>query len=200
MKFPWPPSEQDGWRIETQTKTKETLFLFPMMPQTNLLLAFRLISQEPVENLEVVLANEQAFLVPVSQGVWTQFPYPIEFHAIGPFWKGFNISAENYQLDLAYFPWKTRSFRMRALIDNTGTLIAAYRINKNGQTVSYHPPKNDLMRLPEDTYAIPPTGLIQEKSILLLSAGTHIPIKKTPEGRYFSFMKNEDQEYAKEAT
>ena len=183
MRFTWPPSEQNGWTLQT-SKSNEKEFFLPMMPQNHLLLAFRIQCEEPLENLEAILINEKAFLIPTEKASWIQFPYPIEFHALGSFWRNLRIPSSNYSIELAYYPWKTRIYRMRAFIDSEGTLLAAYRINKNGQTVPYFPPKNDTMRLPEDTYMFPPTAEINTKSILLVPSQTSIYIKKLTEGRY----------------
>jgi hypothetical protein len=184
MKFPWPPSEQNGWILQTE-KTKEKDFYFPMMSEQNLLLALRVHTQEVLEHFDIRLINDMAFSVKAEPNVWVQLPYPIEFHAIGGFWKYFQIPCKEYSVEFAYFPWKTRHFRMRALVNREGKLLAGYRVNKNGQIVAYFPPKDDTMLLPEDTYIVPPTNEINTKSILLVSAQSRILIKKLPEGRYF---------------
>ena len=157
-----------------------------MMTEQNLLLALRVHTQELFETLEIHLINNKVFSVQAEPNSWIQLPYPIEFHAIGAFWKNLRIPCKEYSVEFAYFPWKTRHFRMRALVNSEGTLVAAYRVNKNGQIISYFPPKDDTMSLPEDTYIVPPTAEINSKSILLISAQSKILIKKAPEGRYFS--------------
>lgn len=168
--------------IETQkNKKKETEFFLPIHSQELLLLAIRIRSVEPVEVLQLPLPGGRAFQLSVTPNTWIKLPYPIEHHATGSVWQPFLLKSSDYEIDLAYYPWKSRMFRMRALIDNEGTLIAGYRINKNGQTVGYFPPKNDTMKLPEDTYVVPPTNKINEKSIILVSAQTSIAIKKWPE-------------------
>lgn len=197
MKFTWPPSEQNGWDIQTE-KQKEKNFFFPMSPQNHLLMALRIHSETSIDSIEIVLSNDKRIFLPVLLDSWVKLPYPIEFHATTAFWMYLSIPAIDATIDLAYFPWKSRVFRMRGLLDADSNLIAAYRINKNGKTIAYFPPKDDIMKLPEDTYMIPPTDLINSRSILLVSSQTSVPIKKLGEGRYFLYMKNGEPNHEQE--
>lgn len=194
MRFPLPPSEEESWILQTytvktqHTQEKDQTFFLPLQKQDHLLLALRIRPEKDCESihLEIPVSESKFFNLQIEPDTWTQLPYPIEQHAIGPVWDRICISLEEYTIELAYFPWTTRHFRMRALVDTEGEMILAYRINKKGQTVLYLPPKDHTMTLPEDTYVIPPTSQINSKSIVLFSAHSHLRVKKVPESRYFN--------------
>lgn len=190
MKFPWPPSEEENWVLQTHkvTKQKEKNFFLPLQKQDHLLLAVRIRTSEPNTrfDIEIPVGEAYAFRFQAKSQTWTTLPYPIEQHAIGSVWQSIEVPLDDYTIELAYFPWHSRHFRMRALVNTEGHMVFAYRINKKGQTVLYTPPKDHLMTLPEDTYIIPPTDQINTKSILLLPSQSHLLVKKTPESRYFN--------------
>lgn len=186
MRFQWPPSEEHGWRFETvkQTKNKTKIF-FPIQKHNYILLGVRILDLAKPTQLVLSIAEGKEFSVKLNPGEWSMFPYPIESHAIDSVWQSLEVDLDTCLLELAYYHWENRQFRMRALVDSQGAMLLAYRINKNGQTVTYLSPKDHIMTLPEDTYVIPPTSLLNEKSILLQSSQTTLSVKKTPEGRYF---------------
>jgi hypothetical protein len=186
MRFHWPPSENHTWRFETVNQTKnQTKIFFPLQKHNFILLGVRIQGTHQPATLTLPVAENKAFQISVEPDVWTMLPYPIECHAIETIWQVIEIDTHDFTMELAYYHWESRQFRMRALVDVEGTMILAYRINKKGQTVAYLPPKDHIMTLPEDAYIIPPTSLINEKSILLQSSQTTLPVKKVPEGRYF---------------
>lgn len=199
MKFPWPPSEDSGFEIvgplrpekphETtpQKKTKENTFFLPVQKQDTLLLAVRIKTNDLSSiTLTIPVGGQKAFHLTCKHDEWTMLPYPIESHAIGAVWTTFEMEGEGiYSIDLGYYPWKTRSFRMRCLINDEREILLAYRINKNGQTICYLPPVTSSWKLPEDSYFVPKTSNINQESILLLSAQSEQRIKKVPESRYF---------------
>ncbi len=188
MRFTWPPSEEKGWEIETfqqRQKDKKTFFL-PLQKQDHLLLAIRIKAKEPTILVEIPVAEKKCFALSLQTDEWTMLPFPIEQHALGAVWEKFELSVDDYTIELCYYPWTTRNFRMRAMVDSEKKLLFAYRINKKGNTDTYFPPKDHIMTLPEDTYIVPPTRQINEKSILLVSSQSTIDAKKTPESRYFS--------------
>jgi len=187
MRFTWPPSEQSGWdiRIFHQTEKDKKTFFLPLQNEGHLLLAVRILAKETIDSLEIPIAYKKYFSVEIKMNEWTMLPFPIEQHAIGPVWETLELPTEEYTVELGYFPWTTRHFRMRALVDSEGEMLFAYRINKKGQTNIYLAPKDHLMTLPEDAYIIPPTHLINDKSILLVSSQSKIQVKKIPESRYF---------------
>ncbi len=188
MRFTWPPSEEKGWEIETfqQTEKNKKTFFLPLQKQDHLLLAIRIKAKEPTVHLEIPVAEKHCFTQTLQTNEWAMLPFPIEQHAIGAIWEKFEISVDECMVELGYYPWTTRNFRMRAMVDFEKKVLFAYRINKKGYTDSYFPPKDHIMTLPEDTYIVPPTSLINEKSILLVSSKSTIEAKKTPESRYFS--------------
>lgn len=188
MRFPWPPSEEESWILQTYKNQKQKTFFLPLQKQDQLLLGVRIQMPEVADilDMEIPVGNMKAFKIQVRPNVWTTLPYPIEQHAIGTVWEQFDISASEYTIELAYFPWNTRNFRMRALVDKEGEMILAYRISKKGQTILYMPPKDHIMTLPEDTYILPRTDEMNTKSITLYSAQAHLPVKKNPESRYFN--------------
>jgi hypothetical protein len=186
MRFTWPPSEANGWDIQTHKQKEKKPFYLPLQNQDFLLLAVRIVTDTSANVLEIPMESNKSFLLEIKTNEWTMLPLPIEQHAIGPVWETIEVPLEYCQIQLGYYPWTTRHFRMRALLDSEGKMLFAYRINKKGQTVSYLPPKDHTMTLPEDTYIIPPTHLINEKSILLVSAQSKIEVKKLPESRYFT--------------
>lgn len=184
MKFSWPPSEQKGWQIQT-IKQKEKTFFLPLQKHSDLLLALRVLSKGQ-KNLEIPVGQQKSFTLQIQPEEWLMLPFPIEQHAIGPVWDSLVFDSENIQLELAYHPWASRVFRMRALLNEDEEMLFAYRINKNGQTILYFPFEGRELKLAEDAYLIPPTHLINEKSIHLVSLNTSIPTKKMSESRYFS--------------
>lgn len=186
MRFPWPPSEEKGWTFETVKQSKkQTNIFFPIQKHKSILLGVRIREAVQPTQLTLLISEGKAFKIPLQPEIWTMFPYPIESHATESVWQGIELDVPESTLELAYYHWENRQFRMRALIDSDGAMLLAYRINKNGQTVTYLSPKDHTMTLPEDTYVIPPTSLLNEKSIVLHSAQSKLPVKKAPEGRYF---------------
>ncbi len=188
MRFTWPPSEEKGWEIQSfhQTEKNKKTFFFPLQKQDHLLLAIRINAKEPIIHIEIPVAEKKYLALTATSNEWTMLPFPIEQHAIGAIWERFELSVDEYTIELGYYPWTTRNFRMRAMVDFEKKVLFAYRINKKGYTDSYFPPKDHIMTLPEDTYIIPPTCEINEKSIMLVSSRSTIDSKKTPESRYFS--------------
>jgi len=188
MRFTWPPSSQNGWDIQSfsQEKKENNTFFLPLQKSSHMLLAIQIRTSESRVSLEIPVGNTKSFLIEIPSNEWTFLPYPIEQHAIGAVWESLDISLDTYILDLAYFPWTARQFRMRALVDSEGSVLFAYRVSKKGATVAYFPPKDHTMTLPEDAYIIHPTYLLNDKSILLVSAQSKIEVKKIPECRYFS--------------
>jgi hypothetical protein len=186
MRFTWPPSEQSGWDIQTyHQKQKEKPFFLPLQKQDQLLLAIRITANKSTIPIEIPLVKQKGFTINSMTGEWSMLPFPIEQHAIGCVWETMEVPVDDCVIDLAYFPWTTRNFRMRALVDTEGKMLFAYRINKKGLTDIYMPPKDHVMTLPEDTYIVPPTSLINNKSILLVSSQSKLEVKKIPESRYF---------------
>lgn len=188
MRFTWPPSEETGWDIQIyhQTQKDKKTFFFPLQKQDHLLLAIRIEAKESTIQIEIPVAEKKYLPLTAISNEWMMLPFPIEQHAIGAVWEKLELSVEECRLQLAYYPWTTRNFRMRAMVDSEGNLLFAYRINKKGRTDSYMPPKDHIMTLPEDTYIVPPTNKINEKSIYLVSSQTKIHAKKIPESRYIS--------------
>jgi len=182
MKIPWPPSEQTGWLIETY-KEKTTRFFFPPQKHNHPLFAFRI---NHMTEVTVSACTQTKFIIKANVNEWTMFPYLIEAHAIGPVWESMEIGLSNGTVELAYYPWQSRMFRMRVLTDEDENMVIAYRVNKNGQTIASTSYQNKPLVLAEDAYVIPPTDLINEKSIILVSSQTTIPTKKMPESRYFN--------------
>jgi hypothetical protein len=188
MRFTWPPSEEKGWEIQSfhQTEKNKKTFFLPLQKQDHLLLAIRINAKESTIHIEIPVAEKKWFALTVSPNEWTMLPFPIEQHAIGAVWDHLELSIEECTIELGYYMWATRNFRMRAMVDSEKKVLFAYRINKKGNTDTYFPPKDHIMTLPEDTYIVPPTCQINEKSILLVSSQSNIDAKKTPESRYFS--------------
>ena len=182
MKITWPPSEPDGWSFEEKKESTKTLF-FPFFRHDKVLLAIRITNyefQEEIIKAKIHLTNTQYFEFQIPYNTWTFLPYPIETHANGSFWSHITLDSSNrpFQITWGLYPWNQRQFRMRALIDETGALLAAYRFNKNGQLMTFVPIKEEQMTLPEDTVLLPQTKQINIKSILLQSSRTKIQTKK----------------------
>lgn len=186
MRFQWPPSEEHAWTIQTIKKPKnQKNFFFPLQKHNHLLLGVRIQDISQPVTLFFPISEGKCFQLELKPEEWAMLPYPIESHAVDTVWQPLELNLENYTLDFAYYPWENRQFRMRALVDSEGHMVLAYRINKNGQTVTYLSPKDHTMLLPEDTYIIPPTNQINQKSIHLVSSQSRLQVKKAPEGRYF---------------
>lgn len=196
MKILWPPSEENGWSIQsyqqksrkqetTRNQETKTTFFFPLQNLHSVLLALRVNSESGKVSVEIPVAGRKGFSVDISGNQWTMIPYPIEQHAIGPIWSELHFSGQVESIELGYVNWNSRTFRMRGLLTEDGDIFLAYRYNKNGQVVAYLPPFDTLWTLPEDTYMIPLTRQINEKSIVLVPARSDVRVKKTAENRYF---------------
>lgn len=190
MKITWPPSEQSGWSIEQNILQKEkNKIFFPFFRHDTVLLAILIITEKDIQTNVKAKAhlrsnNYLSFKIQTNQ--WTYLPYPVESHAADTFWSHIELPSdlEIKSYEWGFFSWNERLFRMRALITENNQLIAAYRINKKGQVISFIPIKDEEFTFTEDALLLPQVKQINSQSILLQSARTKIETKKPKENTW----------------
>lgn len=191
MKFSWPPDETKGWTIYTE-KTDQNIVYFPLLPLHQAFLAVQTNTETPL-TLFLRLRTAKEFVLTLQPKQWTYLPYAIEGHMIGELYTYIETD-KPCTLNLASYHWNLRQFRMRAYVDSQNNMLMAIKYNKNSQLMSMLAYDNNGLLLSEDCYVCPLLEEMPEKQLHLVSAKTLLPTKTLPEGRYFSYMKNETQE------
>lgn len=178
MKFCWPPDETKNWILES-VKLTQSKYFFSTFPKSShiLLLGYRIV-ENTTPNLRLVTLNKQEFILPNESNTWHMFPWPLEIHAIGTVWSHLESVNENHTIELAYYPIALRQFYMRALLNEEGEMVFAYRYNKNGKLIWFSPYKTEIMSLPEETLTFPPTTQVNAKGIHLLASKSLLKTKK----------------------
>lgn len=202
MKITWPPSDQSGWQIEPKTQKKDNnKIFFPFFRHDQVLLAIRVKGEQTNFAAKAWLQQQKYLEFTVNTNEWTALPYPVESHAADTFWSHIELESEVEinSYEWGFYSWNERLFRMRALITLDNILLAAYRINKNGQVISFIPIKDEQMTFTEDALLLPKVENINRQSILLQSAKTKIQTKKPKECTWQLHKQQTNQESADSA-
>lgn len=181
MKHTWPPSEDKGWTFQTtEHKAGSTEFHLPMVPMKKTLLAFRVKTPQTIPKPFLVtlhIANGQNMTFHIFDDEWIYLPYPVESHTIGSVWKSITSNIKIVSIEWGFYDVYLNSFRMRALVNEEGKMTYGYRMNKNGQVIFFTGYKDETMVLPEDTYILYPTPLLNEHPFELRSAKSTIQVE-----------------------